>query len=159
MMHHGIPAAKQERYAEVASLLESFGQAHLDPELTGFTLELWRRICRKQSMDCRRGEATLWAATVVHIVARINFLFDRAQPVHLTFDLICESFGAKKTTVGGKATSIERTLGLRQHNEPGLTLSKFMDMFTTVQLSNGMIVTLAMAKQMGLVQDDPLAKN
>ena len=99
-----IPVEKRERFEEVALMLDRFGQSHLDPELTGFTLELWRRLCRRQTIDCRRGKAQVWAASVVHVVARMNFLFDRAQPVHVTFDTICASFQANKTTVGGKAS-------------------------------------------------------
>jgi hypothetical protein len=83
-----IPTEKRARFREVATLLEQFGQAHLDRELTDFTQELWRRVCRRQTMDCRRGKPAIWAAAVVHIIARMNFLFDRSQPVYVTFDAI-----------------------------------------------------------------------
>jgi hypothetical protein len=149
-----IPAAKHARYGEVAALLVQFGQSHLDPELTGFTLELWARICRRRHPDCLRGQPTIWAATVVHVVARMNFLFDRGQPVHLTFDTICGTFGTNKTTVRSKATEIERTLRLSQHAEPGLCRRQFIEDFTTLQLSNGLVVTLGMARQMGFVLPD-----
>jgi len=79
----------------------------------------------------------------------MNFLFDRKQPVHLTFDTICGFFQTNKTTVGGKATEIERTLRLRQHNEPGLCRREFLESFTMLQLSNGMVLTWKMAKEMG----------
>ena len=149
-----IPKEKRERFSEVAALLEQFGQTHLDPELTGFTLELWRRLCRRQTLDCGRGKPQIWAAAVVHVIARINFLFDRAQPMHLTFDTICGWFQVNKTTVGSKAAEIERALRLRQHSAPGLCRSEFIDKFTTVQLSNGMLVSLEMAKERGLVPPD-----
>jgi len=151
-----IPVEKRERFSDVAALLEQFGQAHLDPELTEFTQELWRRVCRRQTMDCRRGKSAIWAASVVHVIARMNFLFDRNQSVHLSFDTICASFQANKTTVGSKATELERALRLRQHSEPGLCRREFMDDFTTVQLSKGMIVSLGMAKKMGFVPADTM---
>jgi len=91
---------------------------------------------------------------VVHVIARMNFLFDRSQPVHVTFDTICGWFQANKTTVGSKATEIERALRLRQHSEPGLCRSEIVETFTTVQLSNGILVSLQMAKQMGVVPPD-----
>ena len=140
----------------MVALLEEFGQAHLNPELTAFTLELWRRICRRQTMDCRRGKPPFWAASLVHVIARMNFLFDRAQPVHVTFDTICGWFQANKNTVGGKATEIERALRLSQHAEPGLCRSEFINDFTTVQLSNGIRLSLSMAKRMGLVPPDAM---
>ncbi len=137
-------------------MLEQFGKTHLDSQLTEFTLELWRRLCRRKTIDCRRGKPQIWAASVVHVIARMNFLFDRNQSVHITFDTICGWFQASKTTVGSKATEIERALRLRQHSEPGLCRSEFIDKLTTVQLSNGMLVSLEMAKQMGLVPPDAM---
>ena len=149
-----ISEARRERFAEVAALLEQFGQTHLDPELTGFMLELWKRLCRRKAPDCLRGKPVIWAAGVTHVIARMNFLFDRSQPVHVTFDTICQFFGANKTTVGSKATDIERTLRLRQHSEPGLCRQEFLETFTTVQLSNGMVFSWQMAKQMGYLPPD-----
>ena len=151
-----IPTHKRERFNEAAALLEQFGQTHLDPELTGFTLELWRRLCRRKTIDCRRGRPQTWAASIVHVIARMNFLFDRSQPVHLTFDAISEWFRANKTTIGSKATEIERALRLRQHSEPGLCRSEFIEDFTTVQLANGLVLSLRTAKQMGLVSPDAM---
>lgn len=138
----------------MAALLVQFGQSHLDAELTGFTLELWARICRRQNPDCRRGQPSVWAATVVHVVARMNFVFDREQPVHVTFDTICGAFRANKTTVGSKATEVERALRLSQHAEPGLCRQRFLEDFTMLRLSNGMQVPFRMAKEMGLVPPD-----
>ena len=147
----GLASEKQARFGEVATSLANFGAAHLDPELTGFTLELWKRVCRLKRVDCRRGDPNVWAASVILAVARMNFLFDRSQPVHLTLDTICDCFQVKKTTVGGKASEIEKTLRLRQHSEPGLCRSKFVESFTNVQLSNGMVVSLETARKMGLL--------
>jgi hypothetical protein len=144
-----IPAPHCSRFNEVAALLAQFGQAHLDAELTGFTVELWRRICRKKSPDCLRGQPGIWAAAVIHVIARMNFLFDRSQPVHLSFDTICAYFQTNKTTIGSKATTLERTLKLRPHSEPGLCRSSLLESFTTVRLSNGMVLSFEMAKRMG----------
>jgi len=149
-----IPSERLERFNEVAALIDQFGQQHLDAELTGFTMELWRRVCRRKAPDYRRGKAAVWAASVVHVIARVNFLFDRHQPVHLTFDTICGFFQTNKTTVGGKATEIERTLRLQQHSEPGLCRSEFLESFTMVRLSNGMVLPWKMAKAMGYLPPD-----
>jgi len=149
-----VPVAHRERFDEVAALLEPFGRKHLDPELTGFVMELWRRICRRKSPDCLRGKPSVWAAAITHVIARMNFLSDREQPVHLTFDTVCDFFQANKNTIGGKATEIERTLRLRQHCEPGLCRREFLETFTTVRLSNGMVLTWAMAKTAGYVPPD-----
>ena len=149
-----IPADKRERFREVAMMLEQFGQARLDPELTAFTQELWRRVLPSANERLPPWQTCHWAATVVHVIARMNFLFDRGQPVHLRFDTICRWFQASKTTVGGKATELERALRLRQHSEPGLCRPEFIDDFEFVQLPNGVVMSLGMAKEMGLVPPD-----
>ncbi len=150
----GIPTAHRARFDEVAALLTQFGQQHLDAELTGFTLELWRRLCRRKASDCLRGQPHVWAATVVHVIARMNFLFDRSQPVHLTFDTICGFFQTSKTTIGSKATGVERTLRLSQHSEPGLCRRQFLESLTMIRLANGMVLSFEMAKRMGYLPPD-----
>ena len=147
--NHHIPSGRRERFDEVAGLIEQFGQQHLDAELTGFAIELWKRVCRRKVPDCLFGKPSVWAASVTHVIARMNFLFDRGQPVHLTFGTICDFFQTSKNTVGGKATEIERTLRLGQHNEPGLCRTELLETFTYVRLSNGMVLSWQMAKQMG----------
>jgi hypothetical protein len=146
-----VPLAHRERFKEVAALIEQFGSQHLDVELASFVIELWRRVCARKRPDCLRGKATVWAAALTHVIARMNFLFDRAQPVHLTFDTICDFFQANKNTVGGKASEIERMMRLRQHSEPGLCRREFVEDFTDVRLSNGIVLSWSQAKRMGYV--------
>ncbi len=144
-----IPPERRARFDEVAVLINQFGQLHLDAELTGFAIELWKRICRRKAPDCTRGKPAVWAASVAHVIARMNFLFDRDQPVHLTFDTLCAFFQTNKTTIGSKATEIERTLRLRQHSEPGLCRNELVESFANVRLSNGMVLSWGTAMKMG----------
>jgi len=152
--HHHIPSERRERFDEVAALLEQFGRQHLDAELTGFAIELWKRVFRRKAPDCMFGKPAVWAASVTHVIARMNFLFDRKQPVHLTFGAICDFFQTSKKTVGGKATEIERALRLRDHTEPGLCWREILETLTMLELSNGMVLTWEMAKQMGYLPAD-----
>jgi hypothetical protein len=153
-IHQRIPKDRGERYDEVVAMIRSFGQEHLDVELTGFVLELWTRICRRKTNDCRCGKPEVCAAAATHVIARMNFLFDKSQPVHLTFDTICDFFQAKKTTVGGKASEIERTLRLRQHNELGLCRRDILETFTNVRFSNGIVLSWKSAKDMNYLPPD-----
>jgi hypothetical protein len=149
-----IPSDRRARFDEIAALIEQFGRQHLDAELTGFAVEVWKRICQRKAPDCMRGTPPVWAASSVHVIARMNFLFDRDQPVHLTLEKICDFFQANKTTVGSKALLIERTLRLRPHSEPGLCRRELLEHFTTIQLSNGMILPWTTAKRMGYLPPD-----
>src|SRR6266542_2213837 len=106
--NHHISSDLRERVDEVPGLIERFGRQHWGAELTGFAIELWKRVCRRKRPDCLFGKPSVWAASVTHVIARMNFLFDRQQPVHLAFDTICDFFQSNKNTIGGKATEIER---------------------------------------------------
>jgi len=54
-----------------------------------------------------------------------------------------------RSTVGKKATELERSLRLQPNCEPGLYRSELMESFTTIQLSNGLVLPWATAKEMG----------
>ncbi|CAN5688163.1 hypothetical protein BH20VER1_BH20VER1_09320 [soil metagenome] len=144
-----IPAAHRQRFDEVAGLIEPFGQQHLDAETTGFALELWKRICRRRTSDCLRGKPGVWAASVIQVIARMNFLFDQREPVHLTAETISTYFQVSKSGISRKATEIERTLRLRSLGEPGLCRIDLMEMSAAVRLSNGVVVPWKIAKQLG----------
>lgn len=149
-----VPKDRRDRFEEVAHHLTAFGGEHLDAELTGFTLELWARVCRRRDPACLRGKSTVWAAAVVHVISRLNFLHDRSQPVHLTMDTLCGSFGVSKKTVGPKATAIERGLGLHSYGEPGITRRSLLEQFTMLRNPNGMVLSFEMARDMGYLPPD-----
>ncbi|CAN5395970.1 hypothetical protein BH20VER3_BH20VER3_04040 [soil metagenome] len=148
-----LPLAHQPRFDEGAGLIEQFGQQHLDAELTEFALELWTRICRRRSPDCLSGKPAVWAASVCYVIARMNFLFDRSEPAHLSAETICDFFQTKKRTVSTKATEIERRLRLRRF-EPGLCRSVFLEIFAQVRLPNGIILPWEIARRLGYVPAD-----
>lgn len=146
-----IPSNHRARFEDGCILIDGFAQKYLDEELTGFALELWARLCRRRSDEVMRGLLPVWVASVIQVIARMNFLFDKAQPVHLTFSTICEHFDTKKTTVGNKATQIEKLLKLNTYAEPGLCRENFVDSFTFYELPNGMVLTGDMVRKMGLL--------
>jgi Domain of unknown function (DUF6398) len=149
-----VPADRCERHEAVAALLDSFAVQHLDAELTGFVHTLWLLVCRREDPACLRGQPAIWAAAVTLVIARMNFLFDSKQPGYLTQDKITEFYGTKKTTTGNKASEIERDLKLRQYSEPGLCRASQLEAFTTVRLSNGLLISFTQAKQLGYLPPD-----
>lgn len=143
-------ARKQARLAEVAALLDSFSQAHLTPELGGYVRKLWEQIGRKRKYVIVGGAKEVWAAAVVYVIARLNFLFDSKSPNYLTADSISAFFGTKKTTVSARAADIEKACGIRMGHE-GLCDPDIADALTFVKLPNGMAVPRKMAREAGLI--------
>jgi hypothetical protein len=143
-------AKKAQRIEEVQELLDAFAREHLTPELAGYVRELWGRVGRKRNYVITGGKKEIWAAAVVHVIARLNFLFDRSNPHYLPPDVICGFFGTKKTTVSAKAAQIEKACRIRMGQE-GLCSPEISDSLTFVQLPSGFVISKQMAKEMGLL--------
>jgi len=79
-----------------------------------------------------------------------NFLFDSQNPNNISTDTICDFFDTKKSTVGNKATDIEKACKIRM-GEEGLCNSEISDSLSFVQLPNGIVLTKKMAKEAGLL--------
>jgi len=143
-------ASKQERIDEVALLLNAFSQTHLAPELAGYVRTLWAQIGRKRKYVITGGAKEVWAAAVVYVIARLNFLFDSKSPNYLTADVICAFFGTKKTTMSARAADIEKACRIRMGQE-GLCNPDIADAITFVKLPNGMVIPKKMAREAGLI--------
>lgn len=141
---------KQARIEEVSNLLNAFSQAHLTPELAGYVRKLWEQIGRKRNYVITGGAKEVWAAAVVYVIARLNFLFDPKSPHYMTADGICAFFGTKKGTVSARAADIEKACRIRMGQE-GLCSPAIADAVTFVKLPNGMIIPKSMAREAGLI--------
>jgi len=130
---------KKERLNEIKALIEPFSSQYLSDELTGYVTNLCNRLGRKRTISIIQGKPEIWAASIVYVIARLNFLFDMENPNHITADVICEFFNTKKSTTGNKATQIEKGCNIRL-GEEGLCSHHISDMFTFVQTPEGLIL-------------------
>jgi hypothetical protein len=95
-------------------------RAHLDEEYAAIARRLVARLARKRPSPLVRGDARIWAAGVLYVVAQVNFLFDRTQTPHMTAKELAGAACVKKTTMANKAGLINRTLDIGIF-EPDLT--------------------------------------
>ena len=147
-----VDPKKQARIDEVKALLADFSKQHLAsaPDVVGYVEKLWDLIGRKRSYVITGGTKEVWASAVVYVIARLNFLFDKASPNYLTPDTICGHFATKKGTVSARAAEIEKVCRIRVGHE-GLCKPEISDELTFVKLSNGMVLPKRMAKEMGIL--------
>ncbi|MDF1590217.1 MAG: DUF6398 domain-containing protein [Desulfobacterales bacterium] len=68
---------KKQRLEQIKELVKDFCMAHMNEELTGYALKLCETLGRKRNISLVRGEKEIWAAAIVYVIARLNFLFDR----------------------------------------------------------------------------------
>ena len=141
---------KNQRLAEIKELVLGFCDKHLNEELASYALKLCETLDRKRKISINRGSKEIWAASIVYVIARLNFLFDPESEFSLTADTICDFFGAKKSTIGAKATHIEDVCNLGLGAE-GFCSPKISDSLTLVELPNGLVVPKSMVPRLGFV--------
>jgi hypothetical protein len=143
---------KTERLNEIKELVLAFCEEHLDEELYGYAIELCDMLGRKRKISIIRGKKEIWAASIIYVIARLNFLFDPENEFFLSADTICDFFGTKKSTVGNKATQIEKACNLGLGAE-GLCSPEISDALTLVELPNGFVIPKSMLQKLDIVYE------
>ncbi|MEE8432594.1 MAG: DUF6398 domain-containing protein [Candidatus Desulfatibia sp.] len=136
-------AKKDERLKEIKELVVSFCVEHLNEELKSYVLRLCDTLNRKRKISIASGKKEIWAASIIYVIARLNFLFDSENELFLSADTICNFFGTKKSTVGSKATQIETACNFGIGAE-GFCSPEISDAMTLVELPNGFVIPKSM---------------
>jgi len=145
-------AKKDERLKEIKELVVSFCVECLNEELQSYALKLCDTLNRKRKISITSGKKEIWAASIIYVIARLNFLFDSENELFLSADTICDFFGTKKSTVGNKATQIEKACSLGIGAE-GFCSPEISDSVTLVELSNGLIIPKSMLPDFEIVYE------
>jgi hypothetical protein len=141
---------KAKRLNEIEQLVLAFCEEHLNDELAGYALKLCKTLGRKRKIAIGRGSKEIWAASIVYVIARLNFLFDQENELFLTADTICDYFGTKKSTIGSKATYIENVCDIGLGAE-GFCTPEIADSLTLVELPNGLVIPKSMVPRLDFV--------
>lgn len=141
---------KDERLKEIKELVVSFCVEFLNEELESYALRLCDTLSRKRKISITSGKKEIWAASIIYVIARLNFLFDTKNELFLSSDVICDFFGTRKSTVGNKATQIEKACNLGIGAE-GFCSSEISDSMTFVELSNGLVIPKSMLPKPGII--------
>lgn len=96
----------KSRQKQIVELVQGFCQSHLNEEYAALCEKVVLKLGRKRNVPFERGDLKIWAASVVHAVGGINFLFDSSSEPHLEVNQIHEHFGTKPSTVSGKSKKI-----------------------------------------------------
>ena len=145
-------ANKKQRLEEIKGLILAFCKEHLNEELAGYALKLCESLGRKRKISITRGQKEIWAAAIVYVIARLNFLFDMENEFFLSADTICDFFGTKKSTIGNKASQIEKVCNLGLGAE-GFCSPDITDALTLVELPNGLVVPKDMLPEFDIVYE------
>jgi hypothetical protein len=131
--------SKADRVAEIAHKIEAFGRTKLDPEHTILALKLCDKIGRMRKLSIQRGRAEIWAAAIISVIARLNFLFDPDSEVYITADELDDYFGTKKSTVSNKAGTILKSANIYL-GDPEFSSATIADMFRFYETEDGFVI-------------------
>jgi len=134
---------KKMRTDEINKMIGDFCNQYLNDQFKGYAQTLCEKIGRKRTLSINKGKKEIWAAAIIYVIARLNFLFDKQNDYFITADIICDFFGTKKTTSSNKATQIEKACNIRI-GEQGLCDPKITDMFTFYETPEGFILPKSM---------------
>ena len=92
-----------------------------------------------RKLSIQRGRIEIWASAIVHVIARVNFLFDPENEISITANDVCKFFGTKKTTVSSKAGLIQKECDIYFGNKEYCT-PEISDMFRIYETKEGFLV-------------------
>lgn len=111
-----------EKKSEISSLINKFCENRLNDEHQSLCEKVLLKFSKKRHVLFLTGKAEIWASAIIWCIARVNFLFDKANKYYLIGDDICNFFGTKKSTVGQKASLVEKSLKIMPFDENYCTL-------------------------------------
>lgn len=124
---------------QIKTLIENYCSEYLNSELSVCVIRLFDTISQNPLMDINRGKTEIWAASIVYVVARLNFLLDKESDNYISFDELCNYFNTKKSTIGNKATQIEINYGI-DFTDENYTIPEIADAFSMSVTPEGFIV-------------------
>jgi hypothetical protein len=106
----GVPVAMRPVVEAIIAITDEFCTAHLDQEYAQLCRRLTAKLARKRPSPLARGDRLIWAAGVVHVIGRVNFLSDPNQRPHLPVGEMAGLLGVKQQTMGNKGRLIMNAL-------------------------------------------------
>lgn len=103
-----VPKNMQAAFEAVVNLTDVFCQEHLNAEYAVLCRKMAGVLCRLRPSPLARGNPAGWAAGIVSVVGRTNFLDDPSQHPYMKIGDIGPKFGIGASTAAAKASQIRR---------------------------------------------------
>jgi len=146
----------QGKHSRIVDLIEEYSSKHFDDELKSFALNLNQEIWDDPQLDLSRGKCEIWAAAIVYVISRINYLFEKDDPLFNSIDELCLFFKVNKSTVGNKASHIQKTLNIT-HGDKFYTRPEISKIFEYYETEEGFVIPAFMVDRpkIEIVQASP----
>jgi hypothetical protein len=121
----------KQKIETIKKLIENFCDANLNKIYKAYIMNLCDAAGRNKSLNISRGKNEIWATSLIHVIARLNSLYDdnNSDGHHMTFDALCDFFQMNKITIRNKAKQITKACDIRV-GQPEYSNSDIMDVTT-----------------------------
>jgi hypothetical protein len=133
----------QATYDAVVALTDAFCRDHLNDEYRDLARAMTAALCRKRPSPLTAGQRRTWACGIIHVLARLNFLSDKASQPYMTMAEVSAAFGVGESTASAKARAISDALHANRM-DPTWMLKSIVDQDPFVWMAevNGMLVDI-----------------
>jgi hypothetical protein len=139
----------QQKIEAIKKLIENFCDANLNQIYKAFIMNLFDAVSRNKSFKISRGKNEAWAASCIHAIACLNFLYDNdnnSDGQHITFDALCDFFQMHKTTIRSRAKQIAKACDIRI-GQPEYSNSDIMDIDTFFEKENRLKINKSTSRE------------
>ena len=147
--------ALEQRAATLKEMVRFFCKSHLNREYEGYTLNLVDTLIEQNELNIVRGKIEIWAAAVLVVIGRLNFLFDKENDDYMTAAAISRYFGTRVGTVSNKASQIEIACDLEIGDERFCT-REIVDATTLVETPHGFVFPKMLLDELKVFHPDLL---
>jgi hypothetical protein len=132
-----------DRGKKILDLVGEFCAKELDEEYFELAENLTQKLLRKRSKPLETGQPQIWAASIIHALGTINFLFDKSFKPYVSIDDLNNHFGTSKTTTAAKSKLIRDLLKIdRWDNEFSIKRMVDNNPFNNLVMVDDLIVPL-----------------
>ena len=107
-----VPRKMSERYEAITGITDEFSHEHLNEEYAELSRKVAATLSRKRPSPLESGRERSWAAGIVYVLGRVDFLSDDSIEPHMTKSELCEKIGVSQGNASSKSRQISNRLGL-----------------------------------------------
>lgn len=109
-----VPAKLEQIYEGIIAITDDFCSKHLNEEYAELCREMTEVLCRMRPSPLLKGRVNVWAAGIIYVLGRVNFLFDKTQKPHMRADELCSLLGVSQSSASAKSSQLWKILDLMQ---------------------------------------------
>jgi len=134
---------ENDRMKAIKQMITAFCDQHLTEEYSAYAHKLCDALEQSGDDSIWREKIEIWAASIIHVIARLNLLYEKNNEDYLVFEDLCEFFNAEKSTVISKSARIQKILKIRIGQE-GYCRKEISDTFSFFETSEGFMIPKGM---------------